>query len=90
MDPVIFRIVLRYILIAISFAGVFLMLKYFVEIFITKKDLKHKILKYFIVLMLCGLCIFVYKCNRHDFDRKTVHMKEDVLYIHPASDTTQK
>lgn len=91
MDPVIFRIILRWLLVALSLTGSFLIIKYFVEIFITKKDLKHKILKYSIVLLICGSSMFLYKkCTDPNFCKRTVHMKEDVLYILPKSDTTQK
>ena len=48
---------------------------------------KKKPIKYFLTICMIVMCIFIY----YEFNKpKVVHMKEDVIYILPKSDTTKK
>lgn len=90
MDTAILKVFLNYFLMVLCFTGVFLIFKYFIEIFLTKKTLKQKILKYVIVILMSSMCLFMYKCYYHDYDKQIHQMKENILYILPKSDTTKK
>jgi len=48
---------------------------------------KKKPIKYLLTICMIVMCIFIY----YEFNKpKVVHMKEDVIYILPKSDTTKK
>lgn len=70
------RIVLRYILMAISFGAVACIFYSFTTIFT-----KHKLIKYTFTVLMISICIFLYITINNP--NKVIRMKEDVLYILP-------